>query len=60
MFALTPPVLHSIPPSQHTADTKVIYLEDVTAFREYTLYVKDLTTGKILESIIDGLLAEQA
>jgi oligopeptidase B len=31
--------------------TKVIYLEDLTAFREYTLYVKDLTTGKILESI---------
>ncbi len=31
--------------------TKLIYLEDLTAFREYTLYVKDLTTGKILESI---------
>ena len=31
--------------------TKVVYLEDLTAFREYTLYVKDLTTGKILESI---------
>ena len=31
--------------------TKFIYLEDLTAFREYTLYVKDLTTGKILESI---------
>jgi oligopeptidase B len=31
--------------------TKLIYLEDVTAFREYTLYVKDLTTGKIVESI---------
>jgi oligopeptidase B len=33
--------------------TKVIYLEDLTAFREYTLYVKDLTTGRILESIKD-------
>ncbi len=31
--------------------TKLIYLEDLTAFREYTLYVKDLTTGTILESI---------
>jgi oligopeptidase B len=31
--------------------TKLIYLEDLTAFREYTLYVKDLSTGKILESI---------
>ena len=31
--------------------TKLIYLEDLTAFREYTLHVKDLTTGKILESI---------
>jgi oligopeptidase B len=31
--------------------SKLIYLEDLTAFREYTLYVKDLTTGKILESI---------
>jgi oligopeptidase B len=30
---------------------KLIYLEDLTAFREYTLYVKDLTSGKILESI---------
>ena len=29
----------------------LIYLEDLTAFREYTLYVKDLTTGRILESI---------
>jgi len=31
--------------------TKLIYLEDLTAFREYTLYVKDLTTGAILDSI---------
>ena len=31
--------------------TKLLYLEDLTAFREYTLYVKDLATGKILESI---------
>jgi oligopeptidase B len=31
--------------------TKMVYLEDLTAFREYTLYVKDLATGTILESI---------
>jgi oligopeptidase B len=31
--------------------TTLLYLEDLTAFREYTLYVKDLTTGRILESI---------
>ncbi len=31
--------------------TKLIYLEDLTAFREYTLHVKDLVTGRILESI---------
>ena len=31
--------------------SKVIYLEDLTAFREYTLYVKDISTGEILESI---------
>ena len=29
----------------------LLYLEDLTAFREYTLYVKDLATGAILESI---------
>ena len=29
----------------------LIYLQDTTAFREYTLYVKDLTTGKITDSI---------
>ena len=28
-----------------------VYLEDLTAFREYTLYVKDLASGKIVESI---------
>jgi oligopeptidase B len=33
--------------------TKLLYLEDLTAFREYTLHVKDLTTGQILESIPD-------
>jgi oligopeptidase B len=33
--------------------TKVLYLEDLTGFREYTLYVKDLATGTILESIPD-------
>jgi oligopeptidase B len=31
--------------------TKLIYLEDLTAFREYTLYVKDLASGAILDSI---------
>ena len=31
--------------------TKVIYLEDLTAFREYTLYVKDIASGKILDSL---------
>ena len=31
--------------------TTLLYLEDLTAFREYTLYVKDLTTGALLESI---------
>jgi oligopeptidase B len=30
---------------------RVIYLEDLTAFREYTLYVKDLATGRIVDSI---------
>ncbi len=30
---------------------KLLYIEDLTAFREYTLHVKDLTSGKILESI---------
>ena len=33
--------------------TRLLYLEDLTAFREYTLHVKDLTTGRILESIPD-------
>ena len=31
--------------------SQVLYLEDLTAFREYTLYVKDLTTGRIIDSI---------
>jgi oligopeptidase B len=31
--------------------SKLLYLEDLTAFREYTLYVKDLVTGRMLESI---------
>ena len=31
--------------------TKLLYLEDLTAFREYTLYVKDLASGRIVESI---------
>jgi oligopeptidase B len=31
--------------------TKVLYLEDLTAFRDYTLHVKDLATGKIVDSI---------
>ena len=31
----------------------LIYLEDLTAFREYTLYVKDLRTGEILDQIAD-------
>jgi oligopeptidase B len=30
---------------------KLLYLEDTTAFREYTLYVKDLATGRLLDSI---------
>jgi oligopeptidase B len=29
----------------------LLYLEDTTAFREYTLYVKDLRTGQILDQI---------
>jgi oligopeptidase B len=31
--------------------SRLLYLEDLTAFREYTLYVKDLKTGKTIESI---------
>ena len=31
--------------------SRVLYLEDLTAFREYTLYVKDLATGHIIDSI---------
>jgi oligopeptidase B len=33
--------------------TRLLYLEDLTAFREYTLHVKDLASGRILESIPD-------
>jgi oligopeptidase B len=33
--------------------SKLLYLEDLTAFREYTLHVKDLADDKILESIPD-------
>ena len=29
----------------------LLYLEDLTAFREYTLYVKELGTGRILDSL---------
>lgn len=32
---------------------KLLYLEDLTAFREYTLYVKDLKSGEILDKIPD-------
>jgi oligopeptidase B len=31
----------------------LLYLEDTTAFREYTLYVKDLRSGRLLDSIRD-------
>jgi oligopeptidase B len=31
----------------------LLYLEDTTAFREYTLYVKDLESGEILDRIPD-------
>ena len=33
--------------------TRLLYLEDTTAFRQYTLYVKDLGTGRLLDSIRD-------
>jgi oligopeptidase B len=33
--------------------TQLLYLEDTTAFRQYTLYVKDLGTGRLLDSIRD-------
>jgi oligopeptidase B len=32
---------------------KLLYLEDLTAFREYTLYVKDLKSGEIIDKIPD-------
>ena len=38
---------HGRQPRRHA----LLYLEDLTAFREYTLYVKDLATGKIVDSI---------
>ena len=31
----------------------LLYLEDLTAFREYTLMVKDLTSGRLVDSIAD-------
>ena len=31
--------------------SQLLYLEDLTAFREYTLYVKDLRTGRVIDSI---------
>lgn len=34
------------PDAQH-----LLYLEDTTAFREYILYVKDLRTGRVIDSI---------
>jgi oligopeptidase B len=30
---------------------RLLYLEDTTAFREYTLYVKDLPSGRLVDSI---------
>jgi len=30
---------------------RLLYLEDTTAFREYTLFVKDLLTGEVLDQI---------
>jgi oligopeptidase B len=33
--------------------TLLLYLEDLTAFREYTLYVKNIATGQIVEKIAD-------
>ena len=31
--------------------SRLLYLEDLTAFREYTLSVKDLGTGRVIDSI---------
>ena len=31
--------------------SRLLYLEDLTAFRDYTLYVKDLSTGRVIDSI---------
>ncbi len=30
---------------------RLLYLEDTTAFREYTLYVKDLRSGRLIDSL---------
>ena len=30
---------------------RLLYLEDTTAFRDYTLYVKDLRTGRLVDSL---------
>jgi oligopeptidase B len=30
---------------------RLLYLQDTTAFREYTLYVKDLTSGRLVDSL---------
>ena len=32
--------------------SKVLYLVDTTAFRDYTLFVKDLGTGRVIDSIV--------
>ena len=32
--------------------SKVLYLVDTTAFREYTLFIKDLGTGRVIDSIV--------
>jgi oligopeptidase B len=31
--------------------TRLLFLEDTTAFREYTLYVKDLASGRLVDSL---------
>ena len=32
--------------------SRVLYLVDTTAFRDYTLFVKDLATGQVIDSIV--------
>ena len=45
---------HAIDGLDVSPDGKVLlYLEDLTAFREYTLMVKDLTSGRLVDSIAD-------